>query len=201
MAGERVSGATFDEVVDIARHIEMVHSRERVERKAKRPRGLGDCSGVPSGYSPVCVSTSVGNIITVDRVYRSSVVTIRELETRVDLLLLSMVDFDVILGIDWLSLCHAILDYHTKIVTLMMPGLPKVEWRGSLDFLPSMILLLLIQYRSCETFRILFPADLPDMSTDMDIDISIDLVQRTQPNSIPPYRMAPAELRELKEQL
>ncbi|XP_070048589.1 uncharacterized protein [Nicotiana tomentosiformis] len=37
MTRDRVSGATFDEVVDIARHIEMVRSQERVEREAKRP--------------------------------------------------------------------------------------------------------------------------------------------------------------------
>ncbi|XP_070036901.1 uncharacterized protein [Nicotiana tomentosiformis] len=39
MTREKVSGATFDEVVDIAQQIEMVHSQERVEKEAKRPRG------------------------------------------------------------------------------------------------------------------------------------------------------------------
>ena len=33
------------------------------------------------------------------------------------------------------------------------------------------------------------------------IDFGIDLFPNTQPISIPPYRMAPAELKELKEQL
>ncbi|XP_070056789.1 uncharacterized protein [Nicotiana tomentosiformis] len=45
---ERVS-RVFDKVVDIARQNEMVHSQERVKRKAKRPRGSGDFSGVPLG--------------------------------------------------------------------------------------------------------------------------------------------------------
>ncbi|XP_070050327.1 uncharacterized protein [Nicotiana tomentosiformis] len=49
MTTDRVSGATFDKVVDIARQIEMVLSQERREREAKRPRGPGDYSGVPSG--------------------------------------------------------------------------------------------------------------------------------------------------------
>ncbi|XP_070036996.1 uncharacterized protein [Nicotiana tomentosiformis] len=48
MTRERLSGATLDEVVDIARQIEMVRSQERVEREAKRPRGSGDFSGVLS---------------------------------------------------------------------------------------------------------------------------------------------------------
>jgi len=57
----------------------------------------------------VHLSTPVGDIIIVDRVYRSCVVTIGGLETRVDLLLLSMVDFDMILGMDWLSPLGTIL--------------------------------------------------------------------------------------------
>ncbi|XP_070046175.1 uncharacterized protein [Nicotiana tomentosiformis] len=49
---ERVSGATFDVVVDIARQIEVVCSQERGEREAKRPRGSGGSGGLPSrGYS------------------------------------------------------------------------------------------------------------------------------------------------------
>ncbi|XP_070054744.1 uncharacterized protein [Nicotiana tomentosiformis] len=50
--------------------------------------------------SPVSVSTPVGDIIIVDRVYRLCMVAIGGLDIRFDLLLLSMVDFDVILGMD-----------------------------------------------------------------------------------------------------
>ena len=82
----------------------------------------------------------MGDTIVVDHVYRSCVVTIGGLETRADLLFLSMVDFDVILGMDWLSPCHAILDCHAKTVTLAMPGLPRIEWRGSLDYVPSRVI-------------------------------------------------------------
>ncbi|XP_070040411.1 uncharacterized protein [Nicotiana tomentosiformis] len=46
---ESVSGSTFDEVVNIARQIEMVRSKERVDREAKRPRGQGGFCGAPSG--------------------------------------------------------------------------------------------------------------------------------------------------------
>ena len=50
-------------------------------------------------------------------------------------------------------------------------------------------------------FLDVFPADLPCMPPDRDIDFCIDLEPGTHPISIPPYRMAPAELRELKAQL
>ncbi|XP_070050627.1 uncharacterized protein [Nicotiana tomentosiformis] len=66
--------------------------------------------------SPVYVSMLVGDSIIMDRVYRSCLVVIGGFETRVHLLLLSIVDFDVILGMDWLSPYHAILDCHAKTV-------------------------------------------------------------------------------------
>ncbi|XP_075109217.1 uncharacterized protein LOC142181004 [Nicotiana tabacum] len=46
---ERVFGATFKEVVDIAREIGSIHRQERVEREANRPCGSGSFGGVPSG--------------------------------------------------------------------------------------------------------------------------------------------------------
>ncbi|XP_070040084.1 uncharacterized protein [Nicotiana tomentosiformis] len=49
MTRESVSGATFDEVVDISRQIEIVHSQERGEGEAKRLHGPGDLSSVPLG--------------------------------------------------------------------------------------------------------------------------------------------------------
>ncbi|XP_070041139.1 uncharacterized protein [Nicotiana tomentosiformis] len=49
MTLESVSGVWLNEVVDIARWIELVHSREHEERESKRPRGSGGFSNVPSG--------------------------------------------------------------------------------------------------------------------------------------------------------
>ncbi|XP_070031653.1 uncharacterized protein [Nicotiana tomentosiformis] len=100
--------------------------------------------------SSVHISTNVGDTIVVDRVYRSCVVTIGGMETRVDLLLLSMVDFDVILGMDWLSLCHAILGCHSKTVTLAIPDLPRVEWSGSINYVPSTVISYLKSQRMVE---------------------------------------------------
>ncbi|WMV46245.1 hypothetical protein MTR67_039630 [Solanum verrucosum] len=50
-------------------------------------------------------------------------------------------------------------------------------------------------------FLDVFPNDLPGVPPKREIDFGIDLLPDTQPISIPPYRMAPAELKELKEQL
>ena len=46
-----------------------------------------------------------------------------------------------------------------------------------------------------------FPEDLPGLPPDREIEFSIDLQPGTAPISQAPYRMAPAELKELKVQL
>ena len=50
-------------------------------------------------------------------------------------------------------------------------------------------------------FLDVFPEDLPGVPPLREIDFGIDLEPDTRPISIPPYRMAPAELKELKLQL
>ncbi|KAH0747210.1 hypothetical protein KY285_008867 [Solanum tuberosum] len=94
------------------------------------------------------------------------------------------------------SLCH--------IVTLV----DLVE-RDMLDF---DVILVMVRDTNSETsslelvpvvneFPKVFPDDLPDISPESEIDFGIDLLPDMQPISIPPYRMALAELKELKEQL
>ena len=52
------------------------------------------------------------------------------------------------------------------------------------------------------TFKlIIFPDDISGLPPDREVEFTIDLIPGTEPISIPPYRMSPAELRELKAQL
>ena len=50
-------------------------------------------------------------------------------------------------------------------------------------------------------FLDVFPDDLPSLPPKQETDFPIDLVPGTAPISLPPYRMAPAEFKELKAQL
>ncbi|XP_070045220.1 uncharacterized protein [Nicotiana tomentosiformis] len=90
------------------------------------------CLDMPHGSfdAHVHMSTPVGDFIVVDRVYWSCVVTICGFKTRTNFLLLDMVDFNVILCMDWLSPYHIILDCHAKTVTLAMPGVVKIGVEG-----------------------------------------------------------------------
>ena len=50
-------------------------------------------------------------------------------------------------------------------------------------------------------FLDVFPYDIAELPPDGVVEFTIDLIPGTDPISFPPYRMAPAELRELKAQL
>ena len=148
--------------------------------------------------------------------------------THVDLIFLDIVDFDVILGMTWLSPNFAILDCNAKTVTLAKPGTNPLVWEGDYISTPVRIISFLrtkmmvskgclaflthlrddtSKVSSIESISIVhelldvFPADLPGMTPDRDIDFCIDMEPGTCPLSIPPYRMASAELRELKATL
>ena len=52
----------------------------------------------------------------------------------------------------------------------------------------------------CE-FPDVFPKDLPGLPPDRELEFGIEVLPGSAPISIPPYRMAPMDLKELKTQL
>ena len=50
-------------------------------------------------------------------------------------------------------------------------------------------------------FPYVFPYETAGLPLDREVEFTIDLILETEPISIPPYRMAPVELRQLKAQL
>ncbi|XP_070022712.1 uncharacterized protein [Nicotiana sylvestris] len=139
-----------------------------------------------------------------------------------------MVDFDVILGMDYFSPYHAILDSHANAVTLAILGLPQLEWRDTLDYVPSMVVSFLkaqqMVGKGCDAYLAfvrdisidthivdsilvvrdypnIFLPDLLAMPPDRDIDFRIDLLSDTHPIFVLPYRMALVELKEQYQEL
>ncbi|XP_069151950.1 uncharacterized protein [Solanum lycopersicum] len=131
------------------------------------------------------------------------------------------IDVDVILGMDCLSPYHDVLDCNAMIVTLEMPGVPRVEWKSVSGSYPSKVISFIHDHRLVETgclsylafiqdtsfeppfmdsvpvvqeFPDVFPSDLQSVPPNRDINFDIDLEMSTKPISIPPYCMAPAEL-------
>ena len=65
---------------------------------------------------PLSVSTPVGESTLVKRVYCDCPIFVSHKSTMADLIELGMVDFDVILGMDWLHAFYASIDCRTRVV-------------------------------------------------------------------------------------
>ncbi|XP_070047399.1 uncharacterized protein [Nicotiana tomentosiformis] len=70
----------------------------------------------PELIKPFEVSTPVGDPLIARRVYRDCVVVVLSRSTVADLIELDMVEFDVIMGMDWLASCYANVDCSSKMV-------------------------------------------------------------------------------------
>ena len=76
------------------------------------------------------VSLPAGDPLVLDRVVRDSRVLIGGQEFPADFVALDMRDFDVVLGMDWLSRYRATLDCYKKELKLHRPGNLEVKFRG-----------------------------------------------------------------------
>ena len=66
----------------------------------------------------ILVIKTLGHSVIMNRVYKDCPIRIREYEFPRDLIELSFREFDVILGMDWLSQHQVVVDYRMKGVTL-----------------------------------------------------------------------------------
>lgn len=69
--------------------------------------------------------------------YQSYVIFLAGYDTLEDLIILRMVDFDIILDMDWRFLHLAILDCYVNAMTLAISSVLSVEWTGASDSYPS----------------------------------------------------------------
>ncbi|XP_070057197.1 uncharacterized protein [Nicotiana tomentosiformis] len=84
------------------------------------------------------------------------------------------------------------VDCRSKMVQFQFSGEPVLEWKES----PTIQSIPVVN-----EFPDVFPDELLGLPPEQEIELAIDLLSDTQPISISPYIMEPAELRELKEQL
>ncbi|WRX26216.1 hypothetical protein QQP08_018703 [Theobroma cacao] len=134
-------------------------------------------------------------------------------------------DFDLILGMDWLSTHRAKVDCFKKEVILQSLEGAEVVFTRERRVLPFCVISTLNALKLVRKgypaylahvidisreepklenvpivseFPDVFPDELPRLPPDREFEFIIDLLPATAPISIPPYRMAPVELKELK---
>ena len=73
---------------------------------------------------PLYVSTPFKNIIVANIIFKNCIIQIEEKELAADLIQLNMYDFDVILGMNWLSSYHAHIDCFRKRVIFQISDEP-----------------------------------------------------------------------------
>ncbi|XP_070013960.1 uncharacterized protein [Nicotiana sylvestris] len=145
---------------------------------------------------PFAVSTLVGELIIARRVYQGCMVLVCGRQTSADLVELEMLDFDAIAGMDWLAACYVIVDYQAKIEDFIFRVSQSLNVRDADAEIPILQSILVVK-----EYADVFLDELLGIPPEREIDFGIDLLPGTQPISIPPYRMSPTKLKELKEQL
>ncbi|XP_071921795.1 uncharacterized protein [Coffea arabica] len=175
------------------------------------------------------VRTPMGNrsIIT-SLAYKNCEFWVGERKMLVDLVSLDIKGYDVIIGMDFLAHYHAKLDCRAKVVEFWIPGKAtlkldvkgrlassamisgvrarKMLFGGAQGFIAFLINAPSDQVRLEDVpvvrkFPDVFPEELKMLPPEREVEFKIDLVPGMAPISKTPYRMAPAELKELKIQL
>ena len=160
--------------------------------------------------------------------YKNCPLMVYDREFSIDLIALPFHEFDLILGMDWLSNHRAIVDCDKKTILLKCSDLTEVKVQGiRSDSIPKVIsamearrflrkgyeafLSLILDSKrekvNLENILVLrefpdvFPEELSGVPLEREVDLSIEVVKGTTPNSRAPYQMAQTELKELNTQL
>jgi hypothetical protein len=140
------------------------------------------------------------------QINRQVPIKLGSLVIKTTLLILGLDSVDIILGTDWLSRHHAVIDIAARAIEIHSPTcgevtlyLPNQGCTRSCSFalIESPVERIPVVYE----YPDVFPDELPGMPPDRDIEFAIELQPGMAPISKRPYRMPPAELAELKKQL
>ena len=160
--------------------------------------------------------------------YKNCPLMVYDREFSIDLIALPFREFDLILGMDWLSKHRVIVDCDKKTILLKCSDLSEVTVHDIIfdsvsnvisvmqarrflrkDFEAFLALVLdskigqvnLEDISVIKEFPDVFPEELSSFPPEREVDMSIEVVHGTNPISRAPYHMSPTELKELKTQL
>jgi hypothetical protein len=153
----------------------------------------------------ITISTPGGRVATY-QINRHVPIRLSSFIFKTTLLIMGLDSVDIILGTNWLSRHHAVIDVATRAIEIHSPldgeitlYLPDQGCTRSCAF--AMMESPVERIPVVCDYPDVFPDELPGMPLDRDIEFAIELQPGTAPISKRPYRMPPAELAELKKQL
>ena len=173
---------------------------------------------------PLCVSSPLGIRARIWMICRGCELEISGTLLTVDLRIMDMSEFDVILGMDWLTAYRVVIDCERRRVTAYTQDGTRVVFQGDKhNILPQTVyesrcqgqlagwlasLTLEDEERpdldlprvECEYVDV-FPDELLGLPPQRVVDFGIELHPGTSPISMTPHRMTPVELQELRVQL
>ncbi|KAK4384471.1 hypothetical protein Sango_3057500 [Sesamum angolense] len=153
--------------------------------------------------APECVSMPVGGVMLVNTVVRSCPVVVVGVTLYADLVVINLRKFDIILGMDWLSCNHALVDCQTKEVTAEINGQMKTVIVGERKVIPNCLIAAVTAFNlikeGCEAylasvhdvakispgvsdvpivreFPYVFPEELPGLPPHREVDFEIDTI-------------------------
>ncbi|XP_073291010.1 uncharacterized protein [Primulina huaijiensis] len=133
------------------------------------------------------VSIPSGDQIFTSLIVRKLELRLQKYAVQVDLIVLPLPEFDIIFGMNWLSLNGAIIDFRQRSMSVRPPSEPASQRLEDVDvvrYFPSVLL-----------------DDVSGIPPDREVDFSIELMPGIVPISKAPYQQAPAEIKELKDQI
>jgi hypothetical protein len=153
----------------------------------------------------IMIATPGGRVATY-QLNRQVLIKLGSIIVGTTLLIMGLESVDIILGTDWLSQHHALIDVAARVIeihshicgeiTLYLPN-QGCTHNCALSMVESPVERIPVV---CE-YPDVFSDELPGMPPDRDIEFAIELQPGTAPISKRPYRMPLAELEELKKQL
>jgi len=161
----------------------------------------------------LAVSTPASGLVRTSSLCARLPVEVEGRRYRVNLICLPLQELEVILGMDWLYANRILIDCREK--KLLFPDAEEPELMSSQGVMRELhdgaqcyMIFTHIEVERGETTSVIpvvqdfgdvFPEEVPGLPPSREVEFSIDLVPGTGPVSMAPYRMAPAELVELKK--
>nr|GEZ05785.1 hypothetical protein [Tanacetum cinerariifolium] len=153
------------------------------------------------------ISTPIKGLAVINHEYQDCPLRFDDKIRSVNLFPLDMHDFDITLGMDWLTKHRATIFCHTKSVIFGDLDKPEFIYQESQLGLLASIMDTSSDGPSLETYPVIhdfsnvFLEELLGIPPEHEVEFGIELVSSTQPISKALYRITRIELKELKEQL